>query len=211
MKLLILGASGRTGQHLVQQALSAGHQVTALVSNPQKLEVTHESLTVVQGDVTDAAAVSKAAAGNEVVLSALGPTRTSGEDMLQSAVRNTIAAMQAHGLRRIIVVTGAGVSDPDDKPQFWNRIMSGLLNLLAKRVLADSLGAANLLRASDVDWTMVRVPVLTDDPSAGEPWVGYVGKGMGGRIPRADVAAFMLQQVTDDSWVQKAPVITSQR
>ncbi len=111
----------------------------------------------------------------------------------------------------MIVVTGAGVSDPQDNPQFWNRIMSGLLNLLAKRVLADSLGAANLLRASGLDWTMVRVPVLTDDPSAGEPWVGYVGKGMGGRIPRADVAAFMLQQVTDDSWVQKSPVITSQR
>jgi putative NADH-flavin reductase len=211
MKLLILGASGRTGQHLVQQALSAGHQVTALVRNPQKLDVKDDALTVVQGDVTDAAAVSKAAAGNEVVLSALGPTRTSGEDMLQTAVRNTIAAMQEHGMRRVIVVTGAGVSDPQDNPQFWNRIMSGLLNLLAKRVLADSLGAANLLRASDVDWTMVRVPVLTDDPSAGEPWVGYVGKGMGGRIPRADVAAFMLQQVTDDSWVQKSPVITSQR
>lgn len=211
MKLLILGASGRTGQHLVQQALSAGHQVTALVRNPQKLDVKDDALTVLQGDVTDAAAVSKAAAGNEVVLSALGPTRTSGEDMLQSAVRSTIAAMQAHGLRRIIVVTGAGVSDPNDSPQFWNRIMSGLLNLLAKRVLADSLEAADLLRASGLDWTMVRVPVLTDDPSAGEPWVGYVGKGMGGRIPRADVARFMLQQVTDDSWVQKAPVITSQR
>ncbi len=166
---------------------------------------------MVQGDVTDAAVVSKAAEGNEVVLSALGPTRTSGEDMLQTAVRNAITAMQAYGLRRIIVVTGAGVSDPNDKPQFWNRIMSGLLNLLAKRVLADSLGAANLLRESDVDWTMVRVPVLTDDPPAGEPWVGYVGKGMGGRIPRADVAAFMLKQVTDDSWVQKSPVITSQR
>jgi len=211
MKLLLLGASGRTGQHLVQQALSAGHQVTALVRNPQKLEVTHESLTVLQGDVTDAEAVSKAAAGNEVVLSALGPTRTSGEDVLQTAIHNTIAVMKEHGMRRLIVVTGAGVSDPNDKPQFWNRIMFGLLNFLAKRVLADSLGAANLLRASGLDWTLVRVPVLTDDPSAGEPWVGYVGKGMGSRIPRADVAGFMLKQVTDDTWMQKAPVITSQR
>ncbi|MDX9865037.1 MAG: SDR family oxidoreductase [Anaerolineaceae bacterium] len=210
MKLLILGASGRTGQHLVKQALAAGHQVTALVRTPEKLDVKDDALTIVQGDVTDAAAVTRAVAGNEVVLSALGPTRTSSDDMLQTAIGNTIAAMQENSMRRVIVVTGAGVSDPNDNPQFWNRIMSGLLNLLAKRVLADSLGAANLLRASDLDWTLVRVPVLTDDPSAGEPWVGYVGKGMGSRIPRADVAAFMLKQVADDTWVRKSPVITSQ-
>jgi putative NADH-flavin reductase len=209
MKLVIFGASGRTGQHLVQQALDAGHQVTAFVRSPQKLGISHPELTIVQGDVTDAAAVAKAVAGNDVVLSALGPTRTSGMDMLQTAARNILKAMHQHGLQRVIAVTGAGVKDAHDQPQLLNRVMSGLLKLLAKRVRADSLGSANLLRESGLDWTMVRVPVLTDGPSAGEPWVGYVGKGMGSRVARCDVAAFMLQQAADATYIQKAPVVTA--
>lgn len=209
MKLVIFGATGRTGKYLVQQALAAGHQVTAFARSPEKLGMSDPRLTVVQGDVKDPLAVAEAIAGNDVVLSALGPTKTSGSDMLQSAIKNIITAMHQHDLRRVIVVTGAGVKAPEDQPQFWNRLMSGLLNLLAKRVLEDSLQAANLLRESGLDWTLVRVPVLTDDPAQGEPWVGYVGKGMGSRIGRTNVAAFMLKQISDDTYVQKAPVITA--
>jgi putative NADH-flavin reductase len=130
MKLVIFGASGRTGQHLVRKALAAGYEVTALVRTPQKLEIVDPALRIVQGDATDPEAVNQAVAGNQVVLSALGPTRTSGDDMLNKAMKNILAAMKQHGLRRVIVLTGAGVGSPKDKPQISNKLMSGLLNLL---------------------------------------------------------------------------------
>jgi putative NADH-flavin reductase len=188
MTVAIFGATGRTGRHLVEQALGAGHAVRALARDPARLDTRHERLAVIEGDVTDAARVEETVARADAVLVALGHTKTSPHDVQTVGTRNILDAMRKHGVRRIVSLTGAGVADPNDAPKLWNRAFSVLLGRLQPEVLADAERHAALIRASDLDWVIVRVPRLTDAPGTGTYRVGYVGKGTGPSIPRADVA-----------------------
>lgn len=207
-KLAIFGATGRTGIHLVEQALAREHEVTVLARNPDKLgELSHRVRTV-QGDVTDPGKVAEAVQGQDAVIMALGHTRTSPKDVLTVATRNVLEAMNQHGVRRLINLTGAGVPDPADKPGLFDRLMSGLLRLAARDLWEDAMQQTSLIRASDLDWTIVRVPRLTNGPARGTVRSGYVGHGPGPMISRADVATFMLEQVTSDEHKRKAPAIS---
>lgn len=208
MKIVVFGAAGRTGRLLVEQALEKGYEVTGFARSPEKLGLEHERLRLVQGDALDGQAVATAIAGQDAVLSALGPSRHSPEQLMATAAQHIVAAMPAHGARRLITLTGAGVSFPQDEPKLWNRFISLMLKLISGKILEDSIQHAAIVRASDLDWTIVRVPMLFDGPATGQIRVGYVGKGVGARICRADVAAFMLQQLTSDAHRQDAPVIS---
>ncbi|MCB8945247.1 MAG: SDR family oxidoreductase [Ardenticatenaceae bacterium] len=209
MKLTIFGATGGTGQELVKQALADGHEVTAYVRTPAKLAMTHERLTVVQGQMSEADKISRAVAGAEAVLSALGPTSNRPERPLTEGMMHIVAAMKAQGVSRLIVTTGAGVADPQDKPQLIGRLFGLALRLFAKHVLADSQGMVAVVRNSDLDWTIARAPRLTNQPGTGQVKVGYAGQGPGTQLARADYARFMLDQLTQDSWLRKAPMISN--
>lgn len=209
MKITIFGATGRTGRPLVEQALAAGHEVTAFVRDPARLPIQHERLRTVQGDVTDPAQVSAAIAGADAVLSALGHTATSTTDVQTVATRHILAAMQQHGVQRLVSLTGAGVADAEDTPKLWNRAIGLVLRLSAPAVLADADEHAALIRRSDRDWVIVRAPMLTDGPHTGKYRVGVVGQGTGPRIARADVADFMLKQISDSRYLRRAPMISN--
>jgi putative NADH-flavin reductase len=208
MKVVVFGASGRTGKPLVEQALAAGHEVTAFVRDRAKLALQHPKLTIVQGDSSNAAQVESAVAGADAVLSVLGPVKDSPKDMLQTAGRNIIAAMKRHGVRRLVLLTGAGVRDAQDQPKLIDHIFGFLLRLTSGDVLKDSEAGVNVVRSSDVDWTIVRGPRLMDSERRGRYKVGYVGKDSGTQISRADVADFMLKQVTDKAWLRKMPMVS---
>lgn len=209
MKLIIFGATGRTGLQLVTQALAAGHEVTAFVRNPSKLTVTHPKLKTITGDLSNAKTVASAIQGQDAVLSALGPIKNSPKDMMAVAARNIIAGMNAAGVRRLITLTGAGVAQPGDEPKLFNRFMSLMLNTFARDVLTDSSAHAQIVRDSSLDWTIVRVPMLTDGPRSGKTRSGMVGINDGSRISRADVAAFMLEQLKPGSATHNAPVVSA--
>ncbi|HSJ53019.1 MAG TPA: SDR family oxidoreductase [Anaerolineae bacterium] len=209
MKLAVLGGTGKSGRHLVEQALAAGHQVVVLTRNAGKLGIDHEQLSVVQGDVQDAARVSEAIAGADAVLSVLGPTSNQPTYEVSRGMENVLAAMREQGVRRLIQTLGAGVADPNDRPGLLDRAITALLKLTARYVYEDMLRVARCIRATDLDWTLVRVPMLTDDPPRGDVRVGYVGQGIGPRVSRADVAAFVLRQVSDDTYVRQAPAISN--
>lgn len=209
MKLAIFGATGRTGRELVKQALERGHSVRAFARNPGKLDLKHDRLEVVQGDVQDPAAVQEAVAGVDAVLSALGPTQNKPDHQVTAGTRNILAAMKEQGVRRIIVTGGAGVGDPKDQPKLIDRLVKGLLLLAARHVYADMKGAVELVRSSGLDWTVVRLPRLTEDPASGKVREGYLGGDVGISIGRADVASFMLDQLDSDRWLREAPVISS--
>lgn len=210
MKLLILGATGRTGRSLLEQALAAGHEVTALARDPARLTVQHARLRVLPGDVQDREAVAAAIAGQDAVVSALGPTRErpSGKEMLTTGAGNILAGMQRHDVRRLVYLTGAGVPDPrDEPPGLPARVMVSLLKLMAGDVLRDSEQAVRQIRESDRDWTILRAPRLGDGPAQGAYRIGYHRPGFQ-PIARADVAAALLKQVTDDAYRRQAPVIS---
>lgn len=208
MKIVVCGASGRTGAHIVEQALAAGHEVTAFVRTPSKVTIQHPKLRLFQGDVLDAAAVAKAIEGQEAVISAVGPTRQAAPGVMQAAAEAITAAMKAHGVRRLISTTGAGVRDPADQPKLLDHFIRFMLGLLSPAVLHDSEANVNVIRAADLDWTIVRFPMLTDGPRTGSYRVGYVGKDSGARLSRADGADFVLRELQKAEYVRQAPVVS---
>ncbi len=208
MKLTIFGASGRTGRPLVEQALSEGHEVTAFVRDPAKMKLNHERLMPVKGDVKDRAAVDEAIAGADAVLSVIGHTKTSGKDVQTVGTENIVAVMKKHGVRRLVSLTGAGVRDPKDEPKLFDKAITGLLKLLQKDVLEDAENHARAVEKSDLDWVIVRGPMLTEGERKDEYRVGYVGKNSGSKISRADIADFMLKQLEDDTYLGQKPMVS---
>ena len=209
MNVTIFGSTGGTGKELVKQALAAGHHVTVYVRNPAKLSVTHDRLAVVQGNLDEPDKIRAAVDGADVVLSALGPTSNKPGQPLTEGMRHIVNGMEQQNVSRLMVTTGAGVADPNDKPQLIGRLFGLALRLFAKHVLADSQGMVSIIRNSELNWTIVRAPRLNDKPGTGQIKVGYAGRGPGTQLSRADFARFMLEQICDDSWSRKAPMVSN--
>jgi putative NADH-flavin reductase len=206
MKIVVFGASRGVGLKVVEQALQAGHTVTAFVRSPEKLTVKHANLIVYKGDAIDPAAVEKAIAGQEAVISALGPTRPPVPHMMEMAAKNIVAGMQKHAVHRLVSTTGAGVRQPEDKPKFADHFIGFLLNLLAKEVVLDSAENVKVIQASGLEWTVVRFPRLTDGEHTGKYRIGFVGKDSGTQLSRADGADFVLKELTGKKWLRKLPL-----
>jgi len=211
VKLVIFGASGGTGQHLVQQALARGHTVTAFARRPDSIMAAPSpGLTVVQGDLHDAAAVSAVIAGNDAVLSGLGARTLGRSDVLEVGVRNILAGMAAHGVRRMIVLGASGATA--DATQHQGAGTRLLLKVLSATILREPFRSQRAqekqLEASATDYTVVRPPRLLNGPFTGRYRVQEDGLPPGGvTINRADVAHFMLRQLTDSSWIRKGPYV----
>lgn len=208
MKLAIFGATGRTGRPLVEQALAAGHEVVALVRTSAKLPTQNSRLTVIQGDAMNASDVEKTVQGTDAVLSALGQTKDSPKDMQTVATRNIIAAMKKYDVRRLVSLTGAGVDAPQDQPKLVNHLIKFALKTLSGHALQDGINHATAIHDSGLDWVIVRGPRLNEGPHTGKYRVGWVGVNTDTRISRADVADFMLKQVTDNAYLHKMPMIS---
>ena len=209
MKVTILGATGRTGQQLITQALAAGHEVVAYARNPDKITQTHPRLQVVGGGLEDDGALRHAFQGTDAVLSRLGPVGNNPDYVLGRSTPHIIRAMQAEGVSRLVLATGAGVRQPGDAPGLFDQLMGFLLKTLAKHVLEDSRRMVTAVVNSDLAWTIVRVPVLNDNPATGTVRVGMVGQGTGSKLSRADMAAFMLAQLQSNQYMRQAPTISN--
>lgn len=208
MKLALFGASGRSGLHVLEQALAAGHSVTALARTPDKLaHLTSDHLQVVAGDIQDTSAVAQTTSGAEAVISLLGPTENKPVYAVSAGTQHIITSMQAAGIRRLVVTSGAGVSDPHDTPTLPHKFIGLLVRVLAKWVHADMVRTVEMVRDSGLDWTVVRVPMLVDGPRTDTLRVGYVNAELGRSISRANLAAFVLAQVDDGSYIGQAPAI----
>ncbi len=206
MRLMVFGATGGTGRALLEQGLAQGHQVTAFVRNPAALEP-RAGLTIVEGEVTDAAVVSRAVAGQEAVLSALGP-RGGGYGVLPGGVRNIVAAMSQAGVRRLIHVSSFGVGDSLAQMGWVARGI--VVPLFLRKALDEKEIEEQIIRASDLDWIIARPGGLEDGPRTGvyrcitDPHE-KIGQP---RIARADVADFMLQNLADERFVRRAVGLT---
>jgi putative NADH-flavin reductase len=208
MRIVVFGASRGLGLEVVKQALAAGHTVTAFVRSPEKFTVKHPNLTLCVGDAVDAVAVENAIAGQDAVISALGPTRPPMPGMMETAAKNIVAAMKKHGVRRLISTTGAGVRQPKDKPKFSDHFIGVLLNLLAKSVVLDSAANVKVIQNSDLDWTVVRYPRLVDGDRTGKYRFGYVSKDSSTQLSRADAADSVLKELTEKNWLRKLPLVS---
>ena len=208
MKLVVFGASRGVGLKVVEQALATGHTVTAFVRTPSRFPIEHPNLTLCQGDAMNAIAVEKAIAGQDAVISALGPARPPVPSMMETSAKNIVAAMKKHGVRRLVSTTGAGMRQPEDQPKLADHVIGFLLNLLAKNVVLDSAANVKVIQASDLDWTVVRFPRLLDGDLTGKYRFGYVSRNSSTQLSRADAAAAVLKELMEKQWVRKLPLVS---
>jgi len=199
MKLVIFGATGTVGRQIVDQALAAGHHVTGFSRRPEA----GGAATWIRGDVSNFAHVTEAVKGQGAVIVALGAGRKGMIRALGTA--HIIAAMQAHGVRRLICQSTLGAGDSYGNLNFfWKRVMFGLLLRPAFR---DHQRQEAHVRASGLDWTIVRPGAFTDGPLTGRYRHGFAPRDrkLALKISRADVAHFLLSLLGDRSSVGATP------
>jgi uncharacterized protein YbjT (DUF2867 family) len=207
MKIVIFGATGRTGRHLVDQALALGHEVLAFARDPSAITTRNERLRVATGDVLDPEAVETALAGQKAVICALGPRGTKPGTLASAGTSHIIRAMERHGVRRLVCQSAVGVGD--SKGQGGPILNWIVLPFFLKHVYADKERQEAAIRDSTLDWIIVRPQRLLDQPATGKWRVSLDGSPVGRGIARADVAAFILAQLEDDRYLRKTPVIGS--
>ncbi|PBB68228.1 flavin reductase [Mesorhizobium sp. WSM4312] len=208
MKILVLGATGATGRLIVAKAIAEGHNVVALVRSKAKAkDLTGAEL--VEGDARDTAALTRAIAGCDAVVSSLGTAMSPFREvtLLSTATRALVGAMEQQNIRRLVCITGLGAGDSRGHGGFFfDRLF---LPLMLRKVYEDKDRQEDAIRGSTLDWTIVRPMVLNDKPSRGRIRALTDLSGVhGGTIARADVADFVVQQLTADTWLRKSPLIT---
>jgi uncharacterized protein YbjT (DUF2867 family) len=209
MNIALFGATGGTGRLVLTQALAQGYEVKALARKPEGLAQAQGSgdpghLTVIAGDVLDPTPVNACIHGTEAVICVLG-TRPGATPIEAAGTAVILAAMQQQGVRRLIAVTSLGVGDSKDQIPLVFRLV---MQLTLKKIMAAKEEQERLIMASGIEWTIVRPGGLTDGPQTGSYRSGLDKSITAARISRADVADFVLRQLTDERFVHQAPAVT---
>ncbi|GAA1340596.1 SDR family oxidoreductase [Streptomyces sanglieri] len=201
----MFGATGGVGQEIVRQALAAGHEVTAVVRDPARLPVPLSDVQVhTTARMDDPEALREAVAGRDAVLSALGSRGRKADGVAERLTGSVLAAMEAEGVRRLLVVSAAPVGPrPADDP-LPDRLARKVIGAVLKEVYADLTLMEAALARSATDWTSVRPPKLTDGPLTGKYRTAVGGTPRSGRtVSRADVAHAMLALIDDPASVKQ--------
>jgi uncharacterized protein YbjT (DUF2867 family) len=205
MKIIVFGATGATGKHIVEQALAADHEVTAFARTPSKMQVTNPRLRVVQGDVLDAASLDRAVPGHDAVVIALGTQLDEKDKTISTGTDNILAAMKRHGIDRVIAESAWGTGDSRPYGGFFlNHI---LRPFILKHPFAEHELQEQSLAASNLAWTSVRPGRLTNGPKRRTLRAGRTPDGLSQSVARAEVAAFMLAEAEKPAHVREAILI----
>jgi putative NADH-flavin reductase len=202
-RLLILGATGGTGRHLVSQALEAGNEVTAYVRDAAKLPVKHERLRVVVGPIADEAMpFREAMTGQDAVISTLGRGLSlQSEHLIERCVPPMLSAMNAHGVGRLIFTSAIGVGDAYAEAPLLSKLV---IRTILKDIYPDKLIGENLIRNSDRQWTIVQPAGLTNGQMTRRYRAAeHLRHRMVATISRADLAHFLLGQLDDRTYVRR--------
>ena len=207
LQVIVIGANGGIGRHCVEQALAAGHLVTAIVRNPAKISIEHRNLIVVQGDVLDPGSIQPHFSGKDAVISTIGVntglTSDRATTLYSAGALNIIQIMQASGVRRAFFISAAAVETNPLLPFLIRFVSKHIIQKLLKHMYADLRHMENEIRTTDLDWTIVRPPQLTNKAVTGQYRIavnGFLKNGL--KISRADTAHFMLAHVLDTATYQ---------
>ena len=211
--VLVIGASRGIGLATVRALLAAGHSVRALARGASRIPIEDQRLEKLDGDALDRATIDRVLAGTDAVIQSLGVAFTfdallKGTTLFSKATRILVDAMRANGVRRLVVVTGLGAGDSRGHGGFLYDAV--LFPLLLKCVYDDKDVAEQIVRASSLDWTIVRPGLLTNGPATGTYQVLVEPTSWrAGTISRADVAGFLAKQVSDRTYFGKTPELVS--
>lgn len=214
-RILLFGATGRTGGHVLNYALEKGYAVTALVRNPEKLAITSAQLKVVKGFPTNAEDVKSAMEDCDILISTLSALpenesisfkKLNAPHTLETSMRNAIQSMQESGKKRIITLSSIGVGDSFPLAPWYMKFFIKISNF--KIVFADHNRQEGLLMESDLDWTIARPVALNDDTTIKKLAVTYTQTPSPFRISRKQLAKFLVDCIHDSNFIRKAPILS---
>jgi len=195
VKIFVIGATGRTGREVVEQALARGHDVTAFVRSPEAIGLTNEKLTVIKGEATGKDQLVNAMQNHDAVVSTLGPRKPfKPSSLLHDSALATTWTMQRSGVKRLLILSAAA-----HFPGIFNRIVS----LILRNHMRDSLAMEEIVEASGLDWTIARPPRLTEGEYTTYRSHEGAAPKMGFSLSRKAVAAFMLDAIEQEKHFQK--------
>ncbi|WP_435226617.1 NAD(P)-dependent oxidoreductase [Streptomyces sp. Tue6028] len=212
MHVTVFGATGGIGRLVVQQLLDAGHQVTALTRSPDKLSLTHPSLTLITGQLSDQSAVTQAITGADAVISALGPSlkRSAIGTPLTDGTRTIVQAMHEQKVTRFIGLATPSLADRRDKPHWKHKVLPVMAKLMFPNALRELEGMTQAVTSSDLDYTIARITNPRNKPATGRTRSGFLGHDkVGSAMTRADIAAFIVSQLTDTRYKRAMPAISN--
>ena len=206
MRVTILAATGRIGSLAMTEALARGHDLILLSRRPPTTPGIEHASTII-GDVADPDALRRAVTGSAAVIAALGPRTNTLEDelALEFGMRHLVAAMQAVGVSRLIALSGAAVDVPGDAKPVIDRVASRIVRLVARHVVGAKQREFDVFSASALAWTALRPPIVMDGAPRGYRLSERLRPGA--RVTRADVAAALVDQIADESFIRKAPFV----
>jgi putative NADH-flavin reductase len=211
-RIVVFGASGGIGRHVVEQGLARGHEVFAVVRTPGKLALSDPRLTVVAAELSDREAIAAAVGGADAVISALGPSldrKATGMPLI-GGTRNIIDAMRAADVQRYVGMATPSVRDPRDGRALMGVVVPLMGRLFLARAYRELLAVSRIVMDSDRDWTIARFIAPKDGPAKGTVRAGFLGRDkLGSAITRADIATFLLDQVSDTRFLRAAPAISN--
>jgi nucleoside-diphosphate-sugar epimerase len=205
MRVTVFGASGKVGRLTVDRLLDEGHEVTAYVRNPARLDRSRTGLSVVAGQLDDERALSYAISGADAVISALGPS-------LKRSARGTALTegTRAIGVRRFIGLATPSIPDPSDARHWKHTVLPLMARTMFPGALTELTGMTAAVTGSGLDWTIARITNPTNRPALGRVRAGFLGHDkVGMAISRADVAEFLVGQLTGTTYLQAAPAISN--
>ncbi len=204
MRIAVIGATGRTGRHIVTQALGHGDEVVAFARTPESVDLAHPRLEIVSGDVRDLDSLRAAVAGCDAVVSAIGAKPGGRVDLYSAGIANIMQAMAEHDVMRLAAISAAGTFARNDRNLTLGYRL--LMRATFKGLYDDLERMETRIMASGMEWTIVRPSGLTDGPQTGEYRIGLDGRPLsaGSRVSRADVAGFVLKSLKVDTWLRRA-------
>jgi len=200
MNILVLGAAGGVGRLIVGQALARGHKVTAFVRDPGKTDL--QKATVVRGNVLDIQALSNALPSQEAVVYAIGVKSTGPTTLFSQSTRLLLTAMEQQQVKRLVCITGIGAGETKGHGGFlYDHV---IFPLFTRNRYADKELQEQLIRQSNLDWTIVRpAPFSEGKPNAPFQVLTEVGNAVLRKVSRAEVASFVLEELETRHYVRK--------
>jgi putative NADH-flavin reductase len=213
MKITILGSTGFVGKVLINKAIAAGYQVKTLARNTEKLEDVKDKIEIIKGSVFEPSAVEAAIKGAEVVLSTIGPPAGKPGDPYQyeKAMKEIVRIMDMNGIKRYIHIGGAAHQGGENETwNFSRKFLRLFLNLVGEQILVAKYLEWEVLKSSDLDWTLIRPPRIVNEEASGDFFANEkILKSL--KIGVGDLTDFILQQISSKEWIKKAPLVSSIR
>jgi putative NADH-flavin reductase len=211
MKIAVLGSTGFVGKILIHKAVAAGYEVKTLVRNPDKLNDISDNIEITVGSVFDPSALETTIVGTEAVLSTIGPPRRNpgNPELYEKVMKDIVRIMDKHGIKRYIHIGGAAHQGGENET--WNfdrKFLRLFLTLFGKNILIAKHLEWEVLKSSDLDWTLIRPPRIANETASGNIFVDEKNlKSL--KVSVEDLTDFILQQISSNEWIRKAPLIST--